>query len=780
MSLRSEPPAVRITSSSGSPGIRTRDLPDATLENQARSLSYEDTTEGQTESLSDEDTGGQAQGSTDEDQESTTQESTTQSSLDDSLEGPDGSDSDDDLFALNSSDEGLNKGRDEALELDYEAFRTITNLLALTQTWPDLRRSNTGGPKPDSTSNERLVLKICNSLAVLAVIQHEVIAIGVDYQPASVKVIISASLPEQGSSLTGLTKLDLLVNKNPRHSEYKRLNELIEDRLTIKPQIPTGLKEFVVREENLTSDVLHRYITSLNVTRLVPLLPTHILFLHGQNRDNPTLEEHIWMLLQIFNTWKTPDDLNPRLLPYVTMTCFPKMLRRINHPRSQFYLKVFNDVKLSNIAFSESKEPKATALETQLDMEFLDLFSKTIGRWPQNRFPHLHELATSKNEPSFQLYNKATYREFHVVVKSIIESFQDGLSTLNLYREELRRNRPIPDDIPLAVRTVNWYGHLLRRLCGGAALRTHLENINPLLAHLLQPAPRRRRSFKAGSDGGLDATVLDADADAEDSEVDEGNFEVDEESEESAAEHQVPWLICLRWLKLLIAQFDAANTLMGHIAVPDFPTISAKILRNPPGARSLMPWKELLNNPKYFPQESFMASRDRDNANIISSLERAISARPYELGSLLEDIQVYWQRIIKAPKTKDEKEKIASYLNERFCEVEKFLVPGCQATVGDIKRNIEKWLENSSAHNPNSSLFVSTVVAGQINDQIDSMLDMCYIFSQFDNPAPFSGTVHCEANLANYLAHLPSLPDDEKSGQVDVGYLVLSYNSYSH
>ena len=110
-------------------------------------------------------------------------------------------------------------------------------------------------------------------------------------------------------------------------------------------------------------------------------------------------------------------------------------------------------------------------------------------------------------------------------------------------------------------------------------------------------------------------------------------------------------------------------------------------------------------------------------------------------------------------------------------------------TLGDIKRNFTKWLENSSAHNPNPSLQVSKVLAGQINDQIDSMLDMCYIFSQFENLAPFSGTVHCEANLANYLS-LPdpcglSLPDphdpcDEKSEQVQVGYLVLSYNSYSH
>jgi hypothetical protein len=152
-----------------------------------------------------------------------------------------------------------------------------------------------------------------------------------------------------------------------------------------------------------------------------------------------------------------------------------------------------------------------------------------------------------------------------------------------------------------------------------------------------------------GSDGGLDAAVLDADEEVEDPEVDEGNFEVDSESGESAAEDQIPWLICHRWLKLLVAQFDAVNNLMGRIALPDFPTISAKILRNRPGARSLMPWKELLNNPKYFPLKSVMAGRDRDNANIISSLERAISGKPYELGSFLEDIQVYWQEYSRWP-----------------------------------------------------------------------------------------------------------------------------------
>ena len=769
------------------PGIRTRDLPpDATLENQALgSLSFEYTTEGQTESLSDEDTRGQSQGSTDEDQESTTQESTTRSSLDDIPEGPVGSDSDDDsLFALDSSDEGLNKGRDEGLELDYEAFRTITSLLALTQAWPDLRRSNRGGPKPASTRKERLVLNICNSLAVLAVIEHEVIAIGVDFQLASVEVTISASVPEQEDSegsLNGLTKLGLLVHKNPRRSEYKRMSELTEDQLTMKPLIPTSLKEFALREfalrefaeEDLTSDIFDRYITSLNVTRLVPLVPTHVLCLHGQNRDNPTLEEHIWMLLRIFNTWKTPNDLKLRLLPYVTMSSFPKMWRRINHPRSQHYLRVFRDVKISNITFSGSKEPKATERETRHDRAFLESFAKTLGRWPPTTFPCLHKLATSKDDPSFQLYNKDTCREFHVVVKSIIETFQDALSRLNSNRGD---NTPILNSI----KQVNWYGQLLRRLCGGAALRTHLENINESLAYLLQPATRIRRSFKVGSDGGLDAAVLDADEEVEDPEEDEGNFEVDSESGESAAEHQIPWLICHRWLKLLVAQFDAVNNLVGRIALPDFPTISAKILRNRPGARSLMPWKELLNNPKYFPPKSVMAGRDRDNANIISSLERAISGKPYALGSLLEDIQVYWQELLEGPKTKDRKEEIESYLNDRLCEVEKSLVPGCQATAGNIRRNIKKWLENSSARNPNTSLSISTVIAGQINDQIDSMLDMCYIFSQFDNPAQFSGTVHCEANLANYLSHLPSLPDDEKSGQVEVGHLVLSYNSYSY
>ena len=122
----------------------------------------------------------------------------------------------------------------------------------------------------------------------------------------------------------------------------------------------------------------------------------------------------------------------------------------------------------------------------------------------------------------------------------------------------------------------------------------HLRNINHLLDHLLLPAPRRRCLFKAGLDGGFNVVVLDVDtdtdadvdADGEDLEIDEGSFKVNEESEESAAEHQVPWLICLKWLKLLIAQFDAANMLVGHIAVPAFPTISARIIQNPAHAPS--------------------------------------------------------------------------------------------------------------------------------------------------------------------------------------------------
>ena len=145
----------------------------------------------------------------------------------------------------------------------------------------------------------------------------------------------------------------------------------------MKPLIPTSLKEFALREftlrefalrefaeEDLTSDIFNRYITSLYVTRLVLLVPMHVLCLHGQNRDNPTLEEHIWMLLWIFNTWKTPNNLKLQLLPYVTMSSFPKMWRCINHPRSQLYLRVFRDVKISNITFSGSKEPKATEQET--------------------------------------------------------------------------------------------------------------------------------------------------------------------------------------------------------------------------------------------------------------------------------------------------------------------------------------------------------------------------------------------------------------------------------
>jgi hypothetical protein len=313
----------------------------------------------------------------------------------------------------------------------------------------------------------------------------------------------------------------------------------------------------------------------------------------------------------------------------------------MKHFRSKFYLDVLLNVGLEKVVFTESKEVP-TARETKSDKVFLGLFVNTRGKWPENIFPHLHNLANNHQgqDGSFRLYNKSTYQEFHRVVISVIHNFQLKLSELNSY---YREGSCIIKDAKELISKVIWYGHLLQKLCAGAALRMYLESINESLSDLLyQPAPRRRFSFKEVSRSGLDTAVEVADA--EELEADDGDFEVAQDSEESAVEHLRASQICLRWLKLLIAQFDAANILMRHINLPSFPDISIKILRNPPGRRSLMPWKVLLSNPKYFPKQPTRdqvpdTGRDRDNANIISSLERAISSNPYELGFHLEEIQ---------------------------------------------------------------------------------------------------------------------------------------------
>jgi len=153
----------------------------------------------------------------------------------------------------NHSDEGSSDS-DAQRERDYAAFRTITTFLHIIQKWPDLRRSNIQERDASIWPSDRLVLKLCNAFALLSVIQHGVVAVGVGFhldgdQDMPVEIL-----------LTGQT-----FNENPRKRHLAALDSLNED-VVCKPNPPDALKAADNDRTDFKENFLH-YLKKLKVTR---------------------------------------------------------------------------------------------------------------------------------------------------------------------------------------------------------------------------------------------------------------------------------------------------------------------------------------------------------------------------------------------------------------------------------------------------------------------------------------------------------------------------------
>jgi hypothetical protein len=201
--------------------------------------------------------------------------------------------------------------------------------------------------------------------------------------------------------------------------------------------------------------------------------------------------------------------------------------------------------------------------------------------------------------------------------------------------------------------------------------------------------------------------------------------------------------------------------LMSHIPEKQFPEITVHLLRNSPDDNDLIPWKTLLEDPKYFPPQTLdynpATGRDRPNEEIISMLQRAISSKPYDHGSQLQEIRDDWEKIMEDRPTKANTADIAQAFDQKFQKIEATIgIPGCLRYAQKIRTQLKDWEEASA----------STVPSPVILSKIDSMMELCYMFSQFENHSAFNGTVHCEANIANFL-----------SQDLKVGYLVHMFVS---
>ncbi|KDR76299.1 hypothetical protein GALMADRAFT_247620 [Galerina marginata CBS 339.88] len=607
---------------------------------------------------------------------------------------------------------GPKSGSNEVQEqTDYDAVRTTTTFLSIIQRLPELRRPNTKEKKPPADSNEKLALKLCNAFATLAVIRHEVVAVGVGFNAKS-PLIPDGEVEILLTSLEG----DEVRSPNP----------------------PANLQPSNGKE--LSEMDLRCYIDTLEVT----------------SHDH-TMEEHVWMLQKMFNTWHTKEEILRRLMKYTIITCFPKMWAHINHPRSILYNNVLESIQIrpghifarslgmsnrQGTAPSEMTVPfllsptPAKPAENKEDRHFLDAFLKVF----KDEYPKLREQHAKMTQDNswIGLYTEETCEEFCSSVNIILKGYRGHLSKLVEHRLMLVKTPEKQMDPPTySVKMLHRLGYMLYILSRGAALRMYLENINPLLFDFHQPPPRGVYLFKPPS--GVDPeTMLNAKIEVE---IADGL-----EAESTTA--PLAWQICLRWIKLLISYFSAASMLVGHMSVPEFPPVSVRLLRNSPGNNTLLFWKDLLENPKYFPQLSakdYTPARGIDcpNDNIIDTIELAIASNPYRHGSRLQAIQNLWVQVMDVRViTEPDRQKIAHLFEQRFAEIEHSIgIDGCREHAKEVMKELQVWKKGSTPNQMSSSLILSN---------INSMMEICYVFSQIAEPT-FTGTVHCKASLANFI-----------------------------
>jgi len=310
------------------------------------------------------------------------------------------------------------------------------------------------------------------------------------------------------------------------------------------------------------------------------------------------------------------------------------------------------------VVFVLSNEP---GIGGKNDLKFLELL---MGHddFPQGKFPALHAQYTKmKEQGELCLYNKDTCQEFCLAVNSVLRGFRESLSKLQSHRLVLVKGDPTKELRYPVYAKVREYGNMLHMLSRAAALQIYLQNVDPLLSDFHQSAPKRVYLFKENSTNAVGRGVEGDELEGETEEVgveleawlesDNKDFEFPAEPEEESTEKGPPaWQICLRWIKLLVSYFSAASMLMGHITEKEFPQINVHLLRNSPGNNNLIPWKALLENPKYFPLHTLdhnpVTGGDCPNEEIISILEWAISSKPYHHGSKLQGIQDDWEKIM--------------------------------------------------------------------------------------------------------------------------------------
>jgi hypothetical protein len=315
------------------------------------------------------------------------------------------------------------------------------------------------------------------------------------------------------------------------------------------------------------------------------------------NRKQPELKSHLWILSELLLT-KGPSRYR-RLLRYSIATCHPKMISRLKTARSTLFIQSLKN--LPEFKYNAGPVRDRHLHEIQNDRNFLETIVNFKNTIPFGiidiSIPHMVALH-HKLGPEDDLYNSATYMEFHNLFNQLLECFQTSLESLAVSVS------PIPSQAEFLqhLGTVFVIGYTLLTIAKSRAFQIYLTNIEPLF----EPPPMVKKDEGQRGEQGKQGKVedhRDQEGEVEDQEG-EGEVSDDERDVEivlkyATEEDQPSWSKrCKAWLLLMVVHFDSVDTLDTFVSKEGFPykAITFNILTPPIVDTQLLPWGELFTD----------------------------------------------------------------------------------------------------------------------------------------------------------------------------------------
>lgn len=306
------------------------------------------------------------------------------------------------------------------------------------------------------------------------------------------------------------------------------------------------------------------------------------------------------------------DELDEKsdLLLYVIAASFEKMNNRItSRLLSKRYYECLSK-ELPPFSFEES----ASDSPIDNDKPFIKIIPILAGR-VKTKIPNLQHVA-SLPWP-FNIYNKNTYMEFHLLLYELLGLFKNSLNDLKVLQDQ-RKDKKMPFDVKKILKTLGIvlvYGRYLRTMAISSAIEAHFKAISFFLD------VDEERSW-------LDFTTNEEDDDSELRDLTPFSLR--------KGKPLYPWQSYRDWLRLMVHYFDATKVLASYSEKfksslrtdsdesDNILNIPITILSIPRSEKVLLPWTELLRTERFFPTlppakdyikslESYYGSRNLDD-----------------------------------------------------------------------------------------------------------------------------------------------------------------------